>query len=91
MNFIYTITSVNIENHSTRCFTWASTLDKAFEIIHQGLEFFTESGNYNYVVIEEVPAGNITQEYREWWLRWDNNEWQRTETPNEGVGRYGIG
>ncbi len=90
MNVIYTITSVRPESKDTRCWTWFSTLEEAQRIVENVSDYFNNKV-YNYLVIEEVPEGNITKAYREWWYEWDGEAWVKTDKPDPDFERFGIG
>lgn len=91
-DFIYTVTAGNIEHNKWRCWAWFATLDEAQRAVENCGEFFWEN-YYDDLVIEEVPRGAISPEYREWWYRWDGNGWSIGDKPEavEVLHHFGVG
>lgn len=90
-DFIYTVTSGHIEHSNWRCWAWFSTFEEAERAVINCGEFFWEH-YYDNLVIEQVPRGAISPEYREWWYKWDG-EWLLSNKPEalEGLSHFGVG
>lgn len=87
---IYTVTSVEPVTQKTRCWTWFSSLEEAQRIVENVGDYF-RNRLYTYLVIEEIPEGNITQLYREWWYRWNGEGWVKAEKPAPDFEHFGMG
>lgn len=94
MNYIYTVTSmkINEKNNPKRCWAWFRTLDEAYSAVENVGDYFRDN-YYDYLVIEEAPEGNVTKEYKEWWYCWDVEEanWSIIHSPNEDKHFYSMG
>lgn len=87
---IYTITSVEPVSQKTRCWTWFSSLEEAQRIV-EGVSDYFHNNFYPYLVIEEVPEGNVTRLYHEWWYKWNDKGWEKVKKPDPGFEHFGIG
>jgi len=93
---IYTITTANLTENKWRCWAWFKDLEEAERAVNNCGNFFWEY-YYDTLVIEEVPRGAISLEYREWWYEWsgDSNdgEWHMASKPEpiKGIIHFGVG
>lgn len=96
-DFIYTVTAGNLEHNNWRCWAWFATLEEAQQAIEGCSDFFahTPEGQLYYfdLVIEEVPRGAITPQYREWWYKWEGDEWRPQSKPEsvDTLYHFGVG
>lgn len=91
---IYTVTAGQIEHNNWRCWAWFATFEEAQQAVEGCSDFFWEN-YYDNLVIEEVPRGAITPQYREWWYKWSlsENKWELSEKPLsvETLFHFGVG
>jgi hypothetical protein len=82
-------------HYRKRTVGWFSNTQRAIDAVLENAMDIAEEGYYDLVVIEESEEGIYMHptEDEEWWYKWKNNRYEKTEKPEifKNVVGFGMG